>query len=104
MITRDWDEDDPINPLIDECIDQLCDDNAEFGAESLAELAQVWAKSGLGMQSFLNVRQYIVNTAKDRIGNHSFIDYKLKLAERELTKTRAFTHGNTTISSLPKHH
>ena len=92
-----WEQDDPINPLIDECVDHLCDDNPEFGAESLVELANLFAKAGLGMQSFLNMREYIVQTAKERIGNHSFIDYKLKLAERELTKTRAFTHGNSNI-------
>ena len=90
---------DDINELIDDCIDHLCDDNPEYGAGSLAELAHVWAKSGLGMQSFLNTRHFIINSAIERLGTSatSFIHYKLQVAEQELTKTRRFTSGNSNI-------
>jgi hypothetical protein len=84
-----------INEMIDECIDNLCDDNAEYGAGSLVELAHIWAKSGLGIQSFLNTRLYIINSSIERLGTSAtaFIHYKLQLAEQELTKTRIQTSG-----------
>jgi hypothetical protein len=90
---------DEFNEMIDDCIDHLCDDNPEYGASSLAELAKVWAKSGLGMQSFLNTRQYIIKAAIERLGTQAtaFINYKLSVAEQELTKQRNYTSGNSNI-------
>ncbi len=84
-----------INELIDDCIDHLCDDNPEYGAGSLAELARIWAKSGLGMKSFLNTRQFIINSSIERLGTSatSFIHYKLQAAEQELMKQRLQTSG-----------
>ena len=90
---------DDINELIDDCIDHLCDDNPEYGAGSLAELARIWAKSGLGMQSFLNIRQFIVNSSIERLGTQAtaFINYKLQAAEQELMKVRRVTSGHSNI-------
>ena len=90
---------DSINELIDDCIDHLCDDNPEYGAGSLAELARIWAKSGLGMQSFLNTRTFIINSSIERLGTQAtaFINYKLQVAEQELTKQRNYTSGNSNI-------
>ncbi len=90
---------DEINELIDDCIDHLCDDNPEYGADSLAELAFIWAKSGLGKQSFINTRQFIINSAIERLGTSAtpFIHYKLQVAEQELMKTRRYTSGNSNI-------
>ena len=90
---------DQVNELIDDCIDHLCDDNPEYGAGSLAELARIWAKSGLGMQSFLNTRQFIINSSIERLGTSAtgFINYKLQVAEQELTKQRNYTSGNSNI-------
>lgn len=90
---------DDISELIDDCIDHLCDDNPEYGAGSLAELAIIWAKSGLGMQSFLNTRQFIINSSIERLGTQAtaFINYKLQVAEQELMKTRRYTSGHSNI-------
>ena len=90
MITSDG-----INELIDDCIDHLCDDNPEYGAGSLAELARIWAKSGLGMQSFLNTRQFIINSSIERLGTQAtaFIHYKLQIAEQSLRSERLQTSG-----------
>ena len=84
-----------VNELIDDCIDHLCDDNPEYGAGSLAELARIWAKSGLGMQSFMNTRQFIINSSIERLGTQAtaFINYKLQVAEHELRKERSQTSG-----------
>ena len=88
-----------IDELISDCIDHLCDDNAEYGAGSLAELARIWAKSGLGKDSFLNTRQYIINSSIERLGTAatSFIHYKLQIAEQELANTRKITSGHSNI-------
>ena len=90
---------DDINELIDDCIDNLCDDNPEYGADSLAELAGIWARSGLGQKSFEDTRHIIINSAIERLGTQatSFIHYKLQVAEQELMKTRRFTSGNSNI-------
>jgi hypothetical protein len=88
---------DGINELIDDCIDHLCDDNPEYGAGSLAELARIWAKSGLGMQSFLNTRKFIIDSSIERLGTSAtpFIHYKLQVAESELRKQRLQTSGTS---------
>jgi hypothetical protein len=90
---------DEVNELIDDCIDHLCDDNPEYGATSLIELAHIWAKSGLGQQSFQNTRQYIIKSAIERLGTSatSFIHYKLQVAEQGLMRERRTTSGHSNI-------
>jgi len=94
-ITEDY-----INKLIDECINDLCDDNPELGAGSLEDLARIWAKSGLGIKSFANTRQYIINSSIERLGTQAtaFIGYKLQCAEHNLRKERnKSAHSNIII-------
>ena len=88
-----------INNLIDECIDALCDDNVAYGAGSLAELAQLWARAGLTKQSFIDMRQHIINSALERLGTSAtaFIHYKLQLAEQDLMKERRKSAHNNII-------
>jgi len=76
-----------IEKLIDECIDSLCDDNIFHGAESLQELAQNFAKAGMTMKSFLDIRTFIINQAKEKT-DALFIDEKLKLSEQALREKR----------------
>lgn len=81
---------DKINDLIDTAIQQLTDDDIHSGVGCLVELAQLWAKSGLGIESFLNTRQYIINEAISQT-DAFFIIEKIKLAEREAQNDRLFT-------------
>ena len=85
---------DDINDLIDDCINRLCDDNAELGAESLTELATHWAMARLTKQSFLDMRQFIIQSSIERLGTSAtqFIQYKLQVAERDL-KNKRYTSG-----------
>lgn len=85
-----------IDNLVDECIDNLASDSINSGAESLIELAHIWAKSGLGMRAFLNMRQFIINEASDRT-DVLFISEKLKLAERKLRDERTGTKIIVTV-------
>jgi len=89
MITED-----KINDLIDEAINQLSDDNPNFGAESLQDLAQIFAKAGLTKQSFMGIRQFIVNQAIEQT-DAMFIKEKLEIAEKKLQERRNGT--STTI-------
>lgn len=86
---------DPINKLIDEAIDQLADDNPTLGAEALQELAKIFAKAGQPIQSFLNIRTYIINEAIAKT-DPLFISLKLESAEAKLREarngTRIITH------------
>ena len=69
-----------IDNLIEECITNLCDDNVRRGGESLEELARYWAKAGLTLKSFMDMRTYIVNQAIEKT-DAIFIKEKLELAE-----------------------
>ena len=81
---------DGINELIDDCIDHLCDDNPEYGAGSLIELAQLYKKAGLGVKSYVNTRTFIIRSAIERLGTSAtpFIQYKLQLAMQDAVKER----------------
>lgn len=76
-----------IDNLIQECITNLCDDNIKRGGESLEELARYWAKAGLTLKSFMDMRQYIINEAVEKT-DVVFIQEKLKLAEQDLRVKR----------------
>lgn len=93
---------DEFNELIDECIDHLCDDNPEYGAESLQELAMLWAKTPYGRQSFNNIRQHIVQSAIERLGIAAspFIHYKLQVAEQKLMHQRKNSGNRITLNYI----
>lgn len=73
--------DETINSLIDDSINALVKDSPRIAAEALEELADVWAKSGLGQSSFENVRHYIINEATEK-SDVLFIKEKLTAAEQ----------------------
>lgn len=79
-----------IDQLIEDCITELCCEQITNGAESLQELAQYYAKAGMGMQSFLDTRTYIINQAKEKT-DALFIDEKLSLAEQKQRELRTGT-------------
>lgn len=79
--------DDKVNDLIDEAITALSDDSITKGADALEELAQMWAKAGMPIKSFLEVRQYIINEATAKT-DALFIQEKLKIAEQNKRVTR----------------
>lgn len=84
---KEEDKSDYINSLIDECIDHLADDSPSLGANSLIELANIFAKAGMTKASFGNIRKFIVTQAIERT-DPIFIQEKLKIAERELRNNR----------------
>ncbi len=76
-----------IDALIEECITNLTDDNINQGGESLEELARYWAKAGLTIKSFMDMRTYIINAAVEKT-DAFFIQEKLKIAEQALRVKR----------------
>ncbi len=88
---------DDINELIDDCIDHLCDNNAEYGAGTLVELAHIWAKAGLTQQSFADMRHFIIQSAIERLGTAAtpFIHMKVQIAEQSLKKERSYSGANS---------
>lgn len=79
--------DNKIDMLIEESIKELSGDDINKGAECLIELATYWAKAGLTMNSFLDMRKHIIDSAIAKTDKH-FITEKLTLAERELREKR----------------
>ena len=82
------DDQNVIDKLVDECIGELVNDDVTKGAESLQELARYWAEAGLSLKSFLDMRIFIINQAKEKT-DAAFIDEKLQLAESRLREERA---------------
>jgi hypothetical protein len=78
---------DELNKLIDRAIDELASDNIRFGAESLQELAYIWSKAGIPINSFLDARKYIISEASNRT-DALFIQEKLKIAEQQKRASR----------------
>lgn len=76
-----------VDSLIEECINDLCDEDISKGAESLQDLAIIFNKGGMPLQSFMNTRTYIINMAKQKT-DALFIDEKLKLSEQALREKR----------------
>lgn len=76
--------------MIEDCIAALCDDDINKGGEALQELAKYWNSAGLTMQSFLDMRIYIINEAMQKT-DASFIEEKLKLSEQALREKRTGT-------------
>lgn len=80
-----------LDALIQSAIDSLADDSINTGAEALVEIAQVWASAGLPQSSFLDMRKYIIESAKLKTSGY-FIDEKLRLSERKLKASRNVHH------------
>ena len=90
-----------INDIIDDCITALSDGNIESGADQLYELALCFARAGLPIQTFYDIRRYVINGATDRTDEH-FMKEKLIVMERrnrdrrnKTQKSRKITAGNT---------
>lgn len=76
--------------LIDEAIKELASDNVTKGAECLQDIATYWAKGGLPIENFMELRQYIVNEAIKKT-DKNFITEKLVITERTLREARTKT-------------
>lgn len=81
-----------IDDLITEAIELLAEDDITNGTGSLMELAEAFHKSQLGMDSFLNVRSYIIDAAIKK-GPAKLIFEKVSIAEIKRKEDR---NGNPT--------
>lgn len=69
--------------MIESCITGLTENNFNGVAKRLGYLAVYWAQAGLNLQSFLDMRTYIINMAEKQ-SDILLIEEKLRLAEKEL--------------------
>ncbi len=74
--------------MIEDCINALTDEDINKGAKALHKLALYWKNAGLTMQSFLDMRIYIINMAMNKA---VFNEEDLKLAEQALRAKRTST-------------
>ena len=77
------DDNNEFDDMISEAIDQLASDNVAEGAGALVEIARYMNKAGIPRESFLNIRSYIIQSAKRRDQCPKLIDMKVKSAERD---------------------
>ena len=89
-----------IEELLIEVENALIDDTPEQAAEALEQLAQTWASAGLTYQSFLDMRQHLVQQASTKTSAY-FIKEKLQLAEQHQRKVR---NERNDISTNRIHH
>lgn len=76
-----------IDKLIEDCIDNLIDDDIKKGGDCLEQLAIHFANAGLTLKSFMDMRTYIINEAVEKT-DAIFIKEKLELAERDARAKR----------------
>ena len=76
-----------VDDLINESINALADDNPKVGAETLVELAHIFAKAGMQRESFNNIRKHIIEQAIKRT-DPLFIKAKLEGQEQLLQGQR----------------
>ena len=84
---------DDFDSLVNDAIKQLASDNINDGVDCLVSLAHVFAKAGCRIESFLDMRKYIIKEAI-KMTDAYFIETKIKLAERQLREMR---NGNRRI-------
>jgi hypothetical protein len=73
--------------LVDDAIEQLSSDHINEGVDCLVALAHVFAKAGCDMQSFLDMRKFIIQQATEKTDAY-FIQTKVELAEKQLMEFR----------------
>lgn len=76
-----------IDVMIESCITAASGDCMALAAEHLQRLAIYWAKAGMNLQSFIDIKSYIVASAKKKSNNDN-LEKDLKTAETALTKKR----------------
>ena len=84
-----------IHDLITEAIDLLTEDDITNGTGAIMEIAEAFAKAGLGMHSFMNVRTFIIESA---VQNNQAILIPEKVAVAEI-KRREDRNGTLIITS-----
>lgn len=75
--------------MIEDSVKALVDGNPKEAAESLVEIARAMHKAGYPQRGFASVRSHIVAEAT-RKSDSALIDDRLKMAEKELQRARAF--------------
>ena len=83
--------DDEADKMMRDVSDAICEDNAERAAEALEYMAEQFAKAGLGKQSFIDMRDHLINYTIERLGRAAapIIQRKLAVAEQDLMRKRA---------------
>jgi len=76
-----------IDDLISSCISFLENNRFLEAAENLQDIAVLWAKGGLPLKSFLDMKSYIVESAR-KTNPIDGLENKLLMAEKELKETR----------------
>jgi hypothetical protein len=82
-----------IDRLINESIKDLADGDYKRSAENLAEFAGMWAKAGLPLSSFQELRGYIVQESQLK---NPLCRMHLEAAEKDLQITRVLSNGYST--------
>lgn len=80
--------DDRLDRLFGETVRHIADGYYSGAADGLAEIADYFARAGLGMQSFLNMRRHLIESAREKTQCAVMAEEHLLIAERALKARR----------------
>lgn len=77
-----------LDNLMNEVVDKLSEGHAKDAADGLLEIARYFAKAGMPQQSFLDLRQHLIQEAREKTGCPVFIKEQIEGIEREMREKR----------------
>ena len=92
-----------VDRIIEGCIHALSTNHCLIGADRLQDLARYWAVAGMDLKSFLDMKTYILESAKKKSNNDNLED-DLKIAEVALTEKRKQEWQAKNPSKHNQHH
>lgn len=89
MAALDPNHNEYLDSLMVETVSQLVDGNASDAADGLQIIAKYFARAGLPIQAFWNIRKHLIDSAIQKVGCPIFVKETLTEAERLLNVRRS---------------
>ena len=98
MSLLDENHDDYLENLMDETVRHLVSGYVNAAADGMATIAQYFARAGMPIQAFQNMRKHLIDSATQEADCPIFIGEKLKDVEKILYEKRTGTTPSTIIT------
>lgn len=79
---QDENHDEKLDKLMNDVVSNLVDGQPRHAGQALAELATYFAKAGLKIQSFYDMRKHLIDSALEQVGCPAFIQEQLEQVEQ----------------------
>ncbi len=85
---KDENHDEKLDKLMNDVVSNLVDGQPRYAGQALVELAGYFAKAGLKIQSFYDMRKHLIDCATEQVGCPVFIQEQLHQVEQMLHAER----------------